>query len=300
MSEAPYMQLYVGDYRADTSTLTIEQHGAYLLLLMAMWSAGGSLPNDDGKLARSIGASRKQWLRIWPEIHRYFLVDGDSITQKRLLSERRKWSEKSIKRRDAGRRGGLAKSISGVQKSPANEQLNILPPETVGNAKALKTHEGDLANATANATILPQQNPTILHIPSPEEVDGDKSPSCTKPRRKRASYSTDLEAFWSSYPTDPLMSKKEAAAQWSKLTPEDRDRATKAVPAFAAHCRANPDYRPVHACRFLSQRRFEGFDAQNVVHFGRHGTEADDLLRKHQVTDEELAEIRRRQACQQP
>ena len=145
------MQLYVGDYKADTSTLTIEQHGAYLLLLMAMWTAGGALPNDEKKLARSIGATRKQWLRIWSEIRPFFTVVGDDLTQKRVTLERQKWNEKSSARRASGARGGAA--------------------------KALKTSKGDVANATPNATILPQQNATILHIPSPKEDDDKRSSS---------------------------------------------------------------------------------------------------------------------------
>ena len=34
------------------------------------------------------------------------------------------------------------------------------------------------------------------------------------------------------------------------------------MPAFRAYCARDPTYRPVHAERFLSQRRFDGFAEQ--------------------------------------
>ncbi len=79
------------------------------------------------------------------------------------------------------------------------------------------------------------------------------------PKRKRAVYSDDFESFWHAYPTDQIMSKKEAARAWQSLTPEERLNASRACTAFRSYCQSNPTYRPVHACRFLSQRRFEGF-----------------------------------------
>lgn len=81
--------------------------------------------------------------------------------------------------------------------------------------------------------------------------------------RKRISYSTEFQSFWTDYPTDPLQSKKEAFTAWKRLSPDDRTQAARAAPAFRRYCVDNPDYRPVHACRFLSQRRFEGFTAAN-------------------------------------
>lgn len=76
--------------------------------------------------------------------------------------------------------------------------------------------------------------------------------------RKKVSYPLDLLEFWQGYPTDSLMSKKEAGAVWARLSPDDRKAAIESLPAFRAYCTSRPTYRPVHACRYLSQRRFDG------------------------------------------
>lgn len=81
--------------------------------------------------------------------------------------------------------------------------------------------------------------------------------------RKRNSYAQDFELFWSAFPTDAGMSKLEASKAWERLTTEDKLEAFNAVPAFKAWvAQQGTTYRVVHACRYLSQRRFEGFKAQ--------------------------------------
>ena len=75
----------------------------------------------------------------------------------------------------------------------------------------------------------------------------------------------EFESFWKAYPTDPLMSKKKAREQWLRLTPDDRASAIRTVPAFRDLCAARVNYRPVHAWRFLAERRFDGFAAAPVI-----------------------------------
>ncbi len=78
------------------------------------------------------------------------------------------------------------------------------------------------------------------------------------PKRIRTKYAEDFEKFWSGYPTDQNMSKKEAATVWARLSKEKRDQAVQSLPAFRSYCQSHPDYRPIHANRYLSKERFEG------------------------------------------
>ena len=72
-------------------------------------------------------------------------------------------------------------------------------------------------------------------------------------------YPAAFEEFWRAYPTDALMSKIKTYEKWQRLTRADRDAALSALPAFRVYCAKDLTYRPVHAERFLSQRRFDGF-----------------------------------------
>jgi uncharacterized protein YdaU (DUF1376 family) len=120
MSAAPFMQLYVGDYLADTLDLTTEQHGAYLLLLMAMWRSDGSLPNDPQKLARFARVHPPRWAKVWSEISRFFVANDGRITNARLTKEREKAVHKSNSRAASGSLGGKAKSLKTKESGVAN------------------------------------------------------------------------------------------------------------------------------------------------------------------------------------
>lgn len=92
-----------------------------------------------------------------------------------------------------------------------------------------------------------------------------RSDSCPKRSRVRTRYPEDFEKFWSAYPTDRLMTKAATLPVWLRLDEESKEMAIRSSPAFSAYCKGNPDYRPVHATRFLRERRFETFGAPEAV-----------------------------------
>ena len=67
-----YMPLFIGDYLADTSDLSAQEHGAYLLLLMTMWRRGGWLPSHGDRLARIAAVSADRWPAVWEVISGFF------------------------------------------------------------------------------------------------------------------------------------------------------------------------------------------------------------------------------------
>jgi len=114
------MPLYIADYLADTTHLTRSEHGAYLLLLMSMWRAGGRLPADDAKLAKLAQCSPDEWSDMRATILEFFKRRGGLLTHKRVTAEIARY-ENRIER---SRKGG--KSSASKKTNENNEILPIL------------------------------------------------------------------------------------------------------------------------------------------------------------------------------
>lgn len=104
MSARPWMPLYVGDYRADTTHLSAAQHGAYLLLIMHYWQQSG-LPDDDEQLARIACLSSAEWRKHRPIIRAFF---GEGWRHARIDREIADAEAAYERRARAGRKGGKA------------------------------------------------------------------------------------------------------------------------------------------------------------------------------------------------
>jgi NADPH:quinone reductase-like Zn-dependent oxidoreductase len=76
--------------------------------------------NDAKKLARIAGCTPSRWTKIADDVLAFFDADGDDLTNKRLMLELEKASEKSIKRAVSGTRGGKAKARKQKETDVAN------------------------------------------------------------------------------------------------------------------------------------------------------------------------------------
>lgn len=177
-----WMPLYIADYLRKTMRLTRDQHGGYMLLLMACWDGGGRIPNDPAVLAAIAKASPAEWKKLAPVLLPFFDVDGGELTQARVIAEHAKAARLSEARRIAGSRGGRPpRQTESKQKpigfqdqkqnetplqEPIGSNLNIEgsnDPSRVGvvSAGANDPDDWPAGKATDHAAFLAKINPHI-------------------------------------------------------------------------------------------------------------------------------------------
>lgn len=115
----PWMPFYVADYLRDTRRLTPAEHGAYVLLILEYWTAGG-LPDDDAQLARITGMTPGEWRKAKPTVQSFFY---DGWKHGRIDEEIAKAEIKHERRSEAGKRGGKAKAKLWQKSSNASGKL---------------------------------------------------------------------------------------------------------------------------------------------------------------------------------
>lgn len=103
-----WMPLYIGDYLQDTTRLSTEQHGAYLLLIMDYWT-NGPLPDDDAALAQVTRLQPAAWKKLRPAIARLFQIADGEWRHKRIDEELDKASQFIAKQKANGSKGGRPK-----------------------------------------------------------------------------------------------------------------------------------------------------------------------------------------------
>lgn len=111
MSSRPdaWMPLYIGDYLKNTSRLTTEAHGAYLLLIFDYWVSGKPLPDDDQLLAAITRLSPARWKAIRKIVAPFFQVHDGEWHHKRIDEELVAATELVGKRSIAGKEGAAAR-----------------------------------------------------------------------------------------------------------------------------------------------------------------------------------------------
>lgn len=133
--ETNWIPFYVSDYLKDTMHLTTEQHGAYMLLIMAYWVNQGPLASDDETLMAITRQTPAQWKKNKNTILRFFQHESDAIRHKRIereiqdaIKRKKKGHTNAQKRWQKGGKSDAKPMLDGCY-NDAKPMLEVVPNE---------------------------------------------------------------------------------------------------------------------------------------------------------------------------
>lgn len=223
------MPLYVADYLADTAYLTTEQHGAYLLMLMAYWR-NGPIPNDPRVIASITKISPDAWSIAQAVLEQFFTLHNGMWVNKRIEQEMQTAKNKKKAAQEKALRAAQARWGNASRNAPSN-------------AQAMLEH-------------MPQQCPS----PSPSPTKEKNPPT---PRKRGNAVGTEFDLFWSAYPKK--VAKPNAVKAWAKVSAADHAAILAALKPerWPGHWHDNSGRYIPNPATWLNARRWE--DEQTTV-----------------------------------
>jgi uncharacterized protein YdaU (DUF1376 family) len=229
MSQAPSMPMYWDAYLADTTHLTTEEHGAYMLLLAAMWRRNGSIPEDDSDIARILGMTKGKWAKTKARLAGFLIFENGEISQKKLQKLWKNTQEKIEKNRANGAKGGRPVSSKNNDLAKANGSVSDNPIKTIPEPEP-------------EPEVREDTNVSLSAEPTLPAVAKDAGPS--------------FSDFWAVWPLGKIC-KQAAEKAWRKLSVADRALATDRAQVWSAHWRHNhPQASPIHPASYLNGKRW--------------------------------------------
>ena len=146
MAALPYMQFYVADYLADTTHLTAEEHGAYMLLLFSYWQTGKPLRID--RLATVARIPNERWPSVADTLSEFFHVTETHWVQFRVEADLEAVNSKVVTASNAGKASARAKALK-KQQELNDRSTNVDDPlQRNGNHKDTDTDTDKNKNNT--------------------------------------------------------------------------------------------------------------------------------------------------------
>jgi uncharacterized protein YdaU (DUF1376 family) len=165
------LPLWVDAFTRDTALLETDEVGAYLKILMTMWSAHAcALPNEPRKLAKAAGVSLRLWnSRIGPSIMGFFIDCDEGITQHRLRKEAR-YVERSVQAQSDRKSGALPES-----ETYASPQVTPVDPHENAEYLDKPLKNNNVPSSVDDAVVIPPTYPTQQPNNLPKIDDADDS-----------------------------------------------------------------------------------------------------------------------------
>ncbi|MEP5728470.1 MAG: DUF1376 domain-containing protein [Sulfitobacter sp.] len=167
--------LWVDAFQRDTQHLQADEVGAYMLILMAMWTRETcDFPDDDSRLARISRVSVRLWKsRIGPIIREFLQAADGAIFSKRLREEatyvERHCKEQSNRKNGKKSRKPLKTNKPGVSTDMTTDDTADIPPDKPTQQPNNPTiEEKDKSSSSMAKAVLTYQDYLDAH-PNPVE-----------------------------------------------------------------------------------------------------------------------------------
>ena len=223
-----FIKLYIGDYMRDTGTLTVAEHGAYVLMLLHHYGTERPLPQGR-ELHRLLRAeSKADREAIDSVVKRFWQATEQGLVNKRAGKEMQRAEHQREVNRTVGALGGRPKR---------NETESVSESEP---------------NENRTQTLTRHQTPDTREIPP------------KAPQGAVAVFPPGFDRFWSAYPRK--QAKPAAARAFARVKADDQMLAQMlaAISAQAASEQWRKDngrFIPLPAT-WLNQRRWEDMPVQ--------------------------------------
>lgn len=165
-----WMPLWIGAYLADTQHLTRDEHGAYLLLIMAYWRNAGPLVADDKRMSAICKATQKEWKGGLRESMSEFFEEIDGFwhhrrIEKELSDANAKKTKSSNKAKAAAQARWGNQTDSASSSAPRNAPSiaqavqedcpTPTPTPSISVVDSVETHTEIYSEQGANARVTP-------------------------------------------------------------------------------------------------------------------------------------------------
>lgn len=222
----PWYPKYPGDYLRDTRGLTLEEHGAYNLLLDVYYSTGEPLPplEECWRLCYAMTASEQK--SVEKVLIKYFTLSTDGCwQQKRAEIELLKQQQKAEKRIEKAKKAAEARW---GKDAPSNA-----PSMPVASSKQ------------CSEVCLEMLQPDPQPQPDLKSESKNKNLRDEKPPRHTFDSNLFFEEFWTAYPyrNQKKLNKKQALDQYRKHVKDEAQakQILEAVKKYAIHTDAVKD-----------------------------------------------------------
>lgn len=198
MTQNPSMPLFVDAYMADTMHLSEAEDGVYMRLLMCMWRMGGTLPNDDDRLARFVRVSKRKWqTKYRPILEAFFTITETVWTQKRLQKEWKYVTENAERSRANGAKGGRPKSLEKNKTQNPTGSFQVNPDGTQAISPQPQPHKETEPNGSAKKVSRGIRIPDAW-APSQDNLDFARDVGLT--RAEAEAEAAKFRDYWISQP----------------------------------------------------------------------------------------------------